>query len=436
MEKLYKQHIDILQARTEAILDELQLKGLVIASGKNQYYFEDDQTVPYRPNHHFAHWCPLESDESVLIVAPGTKPKLLAFIPEDFWHERKPLDNLFWCGSWDISIFSTVDEIWDFVAKHAQGFGFHGPLQKRASEAGLRTSVEGLVPRLNWYRAMKSPYEVHCLEEATRLAALGHEAAKQAFLMGESELGIHHAYLVSCRMTDLQLPYKSIVCLNEKAAYLHYEDKRDDVRNGKTLLIDAGCAYQGYASDITRTYASDKAPPEFQKMVEDMNVMQKYLCKLPQLGSTMADLHWESHIGIAKILIENNILLNIDQERAVELALTADFYPHGIGHMLGLFVHDVAGRQINPAGDDSEPDPRFPKLRSLRRFEEGHYFTIEPGIYFIGMLLDKRRTGEHHQHYNWTLIDRLRTCGGIRVEDNILMTKFGPRNITREFLPN
>lgn len=434
MKKLFNAHIKTLQENAEGIMDELNLSGLVIGSGNAQYYFEDDQESPYRPNHHFSHWCPLRSESNFVVIRKGEKPQLLAFIPEDFWHEHKPVDGLFWSDAFDIVNFANTKAAWEYLSEKCAGFAYHGPENSEAQKQGLETNSKGLLPRLDWYRSFKTPYEVACLEEATRLAADGHTAAKAAFEMGESELGIHHAYLVSSRMRDQDLPYESIVCLNEKGAFLHYKDKRDDVRDGKVLLIDAGCNYNGYASDITRTFASESAPKEFKKLLRDMEKMQIKLTKMPKLGMPMGELHWQSHIGLAEILIDNGILKNIEVEDAVKEGLTNDFYPHGIGHMLGILVHDVAGKQVNAAGDAGEPDPRFPKLRTLKPLELGHYFTIEPGLYFIDILLEKRKTAKHADKYNWKLIDKLKPCGGIRIEDNILMTKSGPRNITREYL--
>ncbi|SMF32884.1 Xaa-Pro dipeptidase [Pseudobacteriovorax antillogorgiicola] len=434
MQKLYNKHLSILQGKTEDILDELNLPGLVIDSGNAHAYFEDDQFAPFRPNHHFAHWCPLDSEHNVIVIRPGQKPALLAYIPEDFWHEHKPVSGFFWSDQFEISEFGDVQEIWQTLSESYSGFAYHGPQAEKAANADLQVNVEGLLPRLDWNRSFKTDYEVFCLEEATKLAVKGHLAAKSAFDIGESELGIHHAYQVSSRTRDHDLPYEAIVCLNEKSAFLHYHDKRDDIRDGDVLLIDAGCQFNGYASDITRTHVSENAHPVFKELLKDMEAMQVSLTKMPKVGMTMADLHWESHIGLAKILIDHEILLDIEAEEAVTQGLTGDFYPHGIGHMLGLLVHDVAGRQVNPEGEEGEPDPRFPKLRSLRRFEVGHYFTIEPGLYFIDMLLKKRKGTDFEEHFNWDLIEELKPFGGIRIEDNILITKKGPRNITREFL--
>ena len=126
--------------------------------------------------------------------------------------------------------------------------------------------------------------------------------------------------------------------------------------------------------------------------------------------------------------------LKAEPGEAVALGLTRPFYPHGLGHHLGLQVHDVAGKQANPKGDPQPPPPQHPNLRTTRTIEPRQLFTIEPGLYFIPMLLRPFRQNEHASRFNWKLIDELTPVGGIRIEDNILVTESGGRNITREYL--
>src|SRR5204862_7060473 len=102
---------------------------------------------------------------------------------------------------------------------------------------GLTVNPEALLKRLDWDRAIKTAYEVTCLSQATAASAKGHNAARQAFLAGKSELDIHHAYVEASGYTDDQLPYTSIVCLDEKAAILHYHAKRV-AGSGRVLLLD------------------------------------------------------------------------------------------------------------------------------------------------------------------------------------------------------
>jgi Xaa-Pro dipeptidase len=102
-------------------------------------------------------------------------------------------------------------------------------------------------------------------------------------------------------------------------------------------------------------------------------------------------------------------------EEAVKLGLTAAFFPHGVGHFLGIQVHDVAGRQKSPDGGTVPPPAQHPYLRTTRAIAEDQVFTIEPGVYFIDMLLRPHRTGALAAHFDWKLVDRLTPCGGARI---------------------
>ena len=98
-------------------------------------------------------------------------------------------------------------------------------------------------------------------------------------------------------------------------------------------------------------------------------------------------------------------------------------------------MHDVGGRQKTPEGGTVPPPREFPYLRTTRKIEEGQVFTIEPGLYFIEMLLRPHRIGATKDLFDWKLVDRLAPHGGIRVEDDVLVTRDGHRNLTRPFVP-
>jgi len=126
--------------------------------------------------------------------------------------------------------------------------------------------------------------------------------------------------------------------------------------------------------------------------------------------------------------------VKVGADEAFEKGLTHPFFPHGIGHHLGIQVHDVAGQQSDPAGTPAPPPKEYPYLRNTRTIEPGHVFTIEPGLYFIPMLLRPFRTGPDSSAFDWETIDALTPLGGVRVEDNVVVTESGPRNLTREHL--
>ena len=110
------------------------------------------------------------------------------------------------------------------------------------------------------------------------------------------------------------------------------------------------------------------------------------------------------------------------------------FFPHGVGHLLGLQVHDVAGFSIDADGTQKGAPAGHPYLRLTRTLEPGFVVTIEPGLYFIDALLEQARSSAHGKHINWQQVERFRPYGGIRIEDNVACTDGAPENLTRPAL--
>jgi Xaa-Pro dipeptidase len=437
---LFSNHISVRQKTTEKILAANGYNGLVVDGGKADYYYEDDQSWTYRPNHHFSHWCPISAPLSLLLVVPGKKPILYFVSPRDYWHDSPELGAEFWQSEFDIKIVDTEKEAWDFV-RYQSKLVYHGPRAAQAKECGLITEPEQTFwAQLNWERSFKTPYEISCLDTATKKSAQGHIAAKNAFDSGGSEREIYLAYLQATGDLEREMPYNSIVCLDEKAAILHYTQQRKEPRNGKVLLIDAGAQINRYGCDITRTHYRKDTLKEFREIVDGVNRLQQDICAVAAPGKSMVDLHGMAHEKIAELLLKVGVFEGISKEDILSKGLTNTFFPHGIGHMLGIFVHDVAGKQRNGAGDPVptkhlEQDPRYKFLRSHRELESGNVITVEPGVYFIPMLLDAHRTGATSRFFNWSLIDQLTDLGGVRVEDDIYITANGHQNLTRPYLP-
>ncbi|MEO6926115.1 MAG: Xaa-Pro dipeptidase, partial [Rhodanobacter sp.] len=253
---------------------------------------------------------------------------------------------------------------------------------------------------------------------------------EQAFRRGESELGIHQAYLAAAGQIDAELPYSSIVALNEHGAVLHYMDfTRQPPKPARSLLIDAGASASGYASDITRTYAATDAG-EFQALIDSMDTAQQSFVARVRARQSYPDLHIHAHQVIAGVLREHGFI-RMSAESAVESGVTRAFFPHGLGHSIGLQVHDVAGFARNERGDTVPRPDGHPFLRMTRMLEPDMVVTIEPGLYFIEMLLAELRDKSLSKDIDWNKVEAFKRYGGIRIEDDVVCTDDTPENLTR-----
>nr|WP_320133872.1 Xaa-Pro dipeptidase [uncultured Holophaga sp.] len=429
---LFHDHLAARMRWAEHTLAETGFETLVISSGEPFTYFRDDQEAPFNTNPHFRHYCPLEGPHHVLCLQGGKRPKLIRYAPEDFWYEQLPLGEPFWAGEFDLVEAPSLDAVWEALGRPARA-AYIGNEVARAVEAGLEINPTGVMARLDWGRAFKSPYEIACTEEATILGARGHEAGRKAFLAGASELEIHYAFVQAVGCLDHQLAFSSIVALDDRSAILHYEKKRS-FRDGRVLLLDCGARHLDYPSDITRTHVKDSCDPRFRALRDGVEKLELELCDEVVAGVPWGRVHHLAHLKIGALLQESGIL-RTKPEESLARGFTRPFFPHGLGHFLGIQVHDVAGQMAAPDGSLQPPPPEHPNLRTTQTLAPGHLITVEPGLYFIPMLLRPFREGEQASSFDWKLIDELTPLGGIRIEDNILVTPEGPVNLTRKHLP-
>jgi len=144
------------------------------------------------------------------------------------------------------------------------------------------------------------------------------------------------------------------------------------------------------------------------------------------------DIHMAAHAEVATILHDFDFVRDVDAAGIVEKKISSAFFPHGVGHFLGLQVHDVAGFHGNRAGCIIAKPEGHPYLRLTRVIDPRMVFTIEPGLYFIDSLLADLRTSENAKYVNWTKVDDFRKFGGIRIEDDVVVTDSGYINLTRD----
>ena len=429
---LFSQHVERLQVETEKALADTGFGSLVVSSGAPFTYFADDRDAPFEPVPHFAHWCPLGGPHHLLQLAPGQKPRLVRHAPEDYWYEQGGVTDPFWLGAFRFEEAGSVEAAWKALGRPTNA-AYVGNETERAAAAGLAVNPAALTSRLDWVRSYKDEYEVRCLEEATALGARGHRGGARGLrgrsLRARDPPGVRPRRRAARKR---ELPYTTIVALDEKGATLHYESKRS-VRDGRVLLLDAGAQARRYACDITRTTPAPACDARFAELVLRVDALEQELAGAALPGRPYLEVHLQAHRGVARILSDLR-LVRLPAEEALAKGYTHPFFPHGIGHHLGIQVHDVAGRQADPSGTPAPPPKEHPYLRNTRTIEPGHVFTIEPGIYFIPMLLRPFRSGPDASAFDWEAIDALTPLGGVRVEDNVVVTASGPRNLTREHL--
>jgi Xaa-Pro dipeptidase len=432
----YAQHLASLQARFAAALAASGHDAALVYSGPVLPVFRDDQGYPFKAQAWFSIWAPLPpAPDCFLYVKPGAKPLLLICSPPDFWYEQPPLPTGDWTGHFELRQVASLAAARAALPQDLSRVALIGQPDAEISLWGLAaTNPEKLLLSLDFTRAVKTPYELSMLRLANRLGTRGHVAAAAAFAAGGSEYRIHQAFLEAIGQRESELPYNAIVAVNEAGSVLHYQNlKRHASATQHSLLIDAGAQWAGYASDITRTFAADGDPEarDFAALIKAMDQAQQALCGQVRAGVQWPDIHMAAHRAIAAVLRDFD-LIDCDADEALDSGLSSVFLPHGIGHLLGLHVHDVGGLQRSAAGGEIARPAGHPYLRLTRRLEVGFVVTMEPGLYFIDQLLAQARADARGAHINWRRVADLRRFGGIRIEDDLAVTASGCENLTRD----
>jgi Xaa-Pro dipeptidase len=435
---LYTAHVTIQKLRYDRTLAENGFDHAVVFSGALRYQFLDDMPYSFKVNPLFKSWVPVTNNPNCFVIyTPGLKPKLVYWQPVDYWHKVAETPRDAWVEKFDLVMIADPDEARNHMPLDRSVF--LGEWDARFESWGdvLVPNDEAVLNGLHFDRAWKTEYEIECLKLANERGARGHVAAKRAFREGKSEYEIHHAYLIGADHVDDETPYGNIVALNENASTLHYyahERRRHDPERLHSFLIDAGASWNGYASDITRTYSARQ--DEFQELIDAMDVMQVGLVEAVRPGVNYPDIHLLAHRGVAELLVRFGFVRDIDADGVVSSRISSTFLPHGVGHLLGLQVHDVGGFMADRTGKTIPKPEGHPWLRLTRVIEPGWVFTIEPGLYFIESLLGELQATENAKFINWEKVDAFRKFGGVRIEDNVLVTETGRSNLTRDAFAN
>ncbi|KAI9094646.1 peptidase M24, structural domain-containing protein [Phlyctochytrium arcticum] len=312
------------------------------------------------------------------------------------------------------------------VLKQETNFSLLGDLKSKVETSLLLTAVTEA-------RLIKSAGEIELMRKAAKISGDAHIALMKAVKPGhETEQQLHALFEYECfRKGGRYQAYTPIVASGRNGAILHYVDNTDNVAQEKRdmLLVDAACEYQCYAADITRTYpVGGKFEGDWKTTYEICLDMQKTVLAALKPEVEYEEMHRLANKVAAEGLLKAGLIKgSIDELIANHIPNI--FFPHGLGHSIGLDVHDVGGY---PAGVPRIDEPGLRFLRMRRTLKEGMVITIEPGIYFVDPILDQALADPVKRAFlNVDVVERFRkSVGGVRIEDDVVITKDGIDNLT------
>jgi Xaa-Pro aminopeptidase len=303
---------------------------------------------------------------------------------------------------------------------------FGVPLPGVAWDEALTNAVR---ERYKHVRRVKEPGEIALMRRGAVATAAGYAAVQPFLRPGVSERRIQ-VELEAGYFRDgaMATGYDTIVGVGAQSAVLHGSPSRDRIaQEGDFILIDSGAEWDRYVIDVTRTYVAGQ-PSAFQRDLHQA-VLEAEIraCARCRPGAEWKDIHFGAALDMVGSLVAMGLMRG-NPESLVEQEAHTLFFPHGVGHMLGLGVRDAGG--LEP-GRTKDPRPCLRTLRQDLILRPGYIVTVEPGLYFIPPLLqDGARRERHRDSVNWALADKCLGLGGVRIEDNILVTDGEPENLT------
>lgn len=296
--------------------------------------------------------------------------------------------------------------------------------------AAGRGASAALVRAVVAQRSVKSEAEVAEIEDALAVTAEMYRAALAAARPGVTEAAVMAALQAAAAARGRLLSFPPIVTVHGEV--LHNESYSNLLEAGNLLLVDSGAESPlGYAGDITRTFpVAGRFAPEQRDVYEVVLAAQLAAIGAASPETTNREVHLVAARTIASGLREIGLMRG-DVDEAVAAGAHALFFPHGIGHMLGLDAHDMEdlGDVVGyPEGEARSTQFGLNFLRLAKRLEPGFVVTTEPGVYFIPALIDRwRREGRHAEFIRYDRVQAFRGFGGVRIEDNVLITEDGSR---------
>lgn len=338
----------------------------------------------------------------------------------------------------------------------------------------VKIDTSSLLPAIGEARVVKSDYEIAMIRKANDISSVAHRTVCQELLSLKNECEVEAIFqAVSISRNAHTQAYAIIAGSGANAASLHYGANNEPLEGRQLLVLDAGAEWNVYASDITRTLPiSGSFTPEARAIYDLVDEMQTQCIDRIRPGTVYYSLHLHAHLVAVKGLLELGILHNGTASEIFKNGTSTAFFPHGLGHHVGLEVHDVPGYErlmvegdgfltmggkrklfvpetiqkmitmVNDghaaAAEEDEDDENTasgappPPYKGRRELAPGMIVTVEPGIYFCKPYIEAYflNKPEHARYINKEVLARYWDVGGVRIEDDILVTKRGNENLS------
>ena len=310
--------------------------------------------------------------------------------------------------------------------------GIHPSKQKEAASLKLIKAVVKM-------RATKSAEEIAYIEAACDVGYVMHTTAQMLIKPGVTERFVGGQVDGIARSLAQGNSFGTI--FSQHGEIMHGSPSDAALEDGRLVLCDAGCELNDYCSDHTRTMPVNGRFTQRQKEIYSIvEECHDYVLEVAKPGVKYQDVHFAVCRTMTERLKELGLMKG-DTEEAVRAGAHAMFLPHGLGHMMGMDVHDMEGLGQIYVGFDNETQPNLEQfgtncLRMGRRLEPGFVVTDEPGIYFIPHLIDLWRKEQHCAEFlNFDKLEEYKDFGGIRIEDDLLITGDGCRFLGQKRIP-
>jgi Xaa-Pro aminopeptidase len=292
----------------------------------------------------------------------------------------------------------------------------------------LKPSLE-LIKAVVAQRSIKTQEEIIEMASAVNITREMHIAAMKATATGKMEYEVVGKILETMHAHNAELSYPVIFSVNGQTLHNHYHGNK--MLAGQLAINDSGCETEmGYAGDITRTMPVSGKFTQKQKDIYE-TVLEMEVASIESLKPNLK--YRDVHLLANKILLTNLKSLGLVTGNVEDMLIEGVgglFMPHGLGHMIGLDVHDMEGLGENYVGyrDGLERSSQLglKSLRLAKELESGHVITVEPGCYFIPELINKYKSeGKFKEFVNYSKLEEYLDFGGVRIEDNVLITESG-----------